>query len=179
MRPQPGLAGDGAADAEARQAAEQREQAVLVPHVLPGPHRQPFLGQRPPHGLTVHGEALRVPRPILQRPVLADLLGHGGDGPVQLLAGHDGGRGHRAERNRAAHRHPLLPPLPEAVPGPAEVAPPVPRHSRSVPRGPAARGGCSQAAAPRCGADPPVPASPARPDGSVCWAALGGAGLGC
>lgn len=93
VRPQPGLAGDGAAHAEARQAAEQRQQSVLVPHVLPGPHGQPFLRQRPPHGLVVHGEALRVPRPILQRPVLADLPGHGSDRPVQLLAGHGGGRG--------------------------------------------------------------------------------------
>lgn len=90
MRPEPGLAGDRAAHAEARQAAEQRQQAALAARVPPGQRRQPLLRQRPPHALVVQGEALRVPRPLLQRPVLPDLLGHGGDGPRQLLAGHGG-----------------------------------------------------------------------------------------
>lgn len=53
------------------------------------------------------------------------------------------------EQNRAPHLDPLLPPLPEAVPVPAEVSPPVARVNRGVPRGPAACGGCCQAAARR------------------------------
>lgn len=58
MRPQPGLAGDHAAHTEQRQAAQQREQPLLAPHVLPGQHRQPLLRQRPSHGLVVQSEAL-------------------------------------------------------------------------------------------------------------------------
>lgn len=88
VRPQPGLAGDHAAHTEQRLAAEQREQPMLAPHVLPGQHRQPLLRQRPPHGLVVQGKALRIPRPLLQRPILAHLFGHSGDRAVQLLAGH-------------------------------------------------------------------------------------------
>lgn len=92
VRPEPGLAGDRAAHAEARQAAEQRQQPALAARVPPGQRRQPLLRQRPPHALVVQGEALRVPRPLLQRPVLPDLLGHGGDGPLQLLARHGAAR---------------------------------------------------------------------------------------
>lgn len=117
VRPEPGLAGDRAAHAEPRQAAEQRQQAALAARVPPGQRRQALLRQGPPHALVVQGEALRVPRPLLQRPVLADLLGHGGDGPVQLLAGHG-----------AASPEPSPPPRPR--PGPARPAMPSERRAR-------------------------------------------------
>ena len=86
----PRLAGEDAADSEEPHPGQQREEAALLPHVLPGQHRQRLPGERTLHGVIVQGVALGVPRPGLQLPVRPDLAGHLGDQADPLLLHHGG-----------------------------------------------------------------------------------------
>lgn len=164
VRPQPGLAGDHAAHTEQRLAAEQREQPMLAPHVLPGQHRQPLLRQRPPHGLVVQGKALRIPRPLLQRPILAHLFGHSGDRAVQLLAGH----------GSSPDPDPLPPPATSGVPrkppqaSPPEAVPPPTPVLYHHPQLPALPGSCTRSRPrPRKQAPPRPQAGDIAPGGAA------------
>nr|XP_051686256.1 probable crossover junction endonuclease EME2 isoform X3 [Oryctolagus cuniculus] len=116
--PQPGLARDQAAQAEARQAAEQLQQAALAARVGPGAHGQAAARVRPRQGLVVQGVALRVPRLLSLLPQGAHAAGQLRDQPrPNLLARHGPAarprapgrklprlRGARARRKRAGAR---------------------------------------------------------------------------